>query len=154
MKYLDQAKADVLVATFVHETWNEFDILNLQDRFLTNGFHDLAFSSMEEGRHVMLLFLKSLNIYHDIACLSMEDHPLENRVFNVYQELFDGNFINNNENWNQFEQFFLENFYVDFLWIEASQELCSAPWYKDFEKTLQDLSLDKQLPIFRIRCGV
>jgi len=37
---------------------------------------------------------------------------------------------------NRLENFLLESFYYDFVWIECSQELLRKPWFEFFEQKL------------------
>lgn len=133
----------------VQHVLSEYDILELQEIFLTYGFHSLVVPSLPFGRDLTIRFLDSLNCYSNIACLSLSSRPLRSSVINVYEELgFSGALVHSG---TTIETFLLDQFYYDFLWIEMTQELDEAPWYWLFEQKLLEFNLFKALPIVIIQ---
>ncbi len=134
------------ISKYVQRPFTEKDILELQDTFLTNGFQFLRMDTIPFGRTVIETFLMSLNHFHDVACLTTSTQPLPPMVTNIYQLLDQGGFL---EPYSMldFEEFFLEYFYYDFIWIEASYDLLSQPWFTYFEQKMVDLKLHERTPI-------
>lgn len=122
---------------------NEQDIIVLSDKFLTPGFHKIQVDSIEHGRNLIETFLKSLNYYHDVAMLSVEDR-IQNHHANIYTSLMAQE---KSQSAYDFTEFLCNNFYYDFLWIEATSELAETMWYKEFEYELFNLNFDKIIPI-------
>lgn len=145
MKHLEShnyaSYAQLITPTYIKDPLTESDILCLQDRFLTNGFHHIRVKNVASGRKLIKTFLQSLRVYHEIACVTMEP-SLEQGVFDIFNELLIGQKI------IDFEEFFVEEFYFDFMWIEATKELLRCPWFADFENHITDLSIDKHIPMF------
>lgn len=127
---------------------NEQVIISLNDKFLTNGMHFIKVKDVEHGRSLMQTFLTSLNYYHEVAALSTNDQPLDNSVINLFKVLDEGGWLR--YPYNDFCEYLCDHFYSDFLWIEATHDLLSADWYKNFEHHLIDLHFDKSMPIMLI----
>ncbi len=128
---------------FGHEFLTDQEILNLQDAFLTNGIHYIKTATIESGRALVHSFLESLPIYTEIACLSLHDY-VDHSVIDMYGELLDNNYLNGT---HDLEDFFIDQCFIDFLWIEASQELLDAPWFARFDRTIHDFKLCQTMPI-------
>jgi hypothetical protein len=45
------------------------------------------------------------------------------------------------------DDFFLEQFEVDFLWIETTNTLIEQPWFYTFERKLCDFNIESKTPI-------
>jgi len=123
------------ISRYVKRPFSEKDILELQDTFLSNGFQFLRMDTIPFGRTVMETFLMLLNNFHDVACLTTSKDALPPMVSNIYQLLDQGGFLEPHSMLD-FEEFFLEYFYYDFIWIEASYDLLSQPWYSYFEHSI------------------
>lgn len=145
MKYSRMAMESARSMKHVHQSISEYDILELQEIFLTYGLHSIKVPSISFGRDLVIRFLDSLHCYSNIACLSLSARPLRTSVVNLYEELgLSGALAHSHTN---LETFLLEHFYYDFLWIEMTQELDEAPWYWYFEQKLLDFNLIKTLPV-------
>ena len=123
--------------------FSEQDILDLNDAFLTNGIHDITVPSIHAGRGLISTFLSSLNYYSNVACLTAHDVPHDPTIFDIYSEVAG----------SSLEEFFVENFYFDFMWIEALPELTSTVWFTDFEQRLLSFNIDHILPIIVLSYG-
>jgi len=121
----------------------ESSILELQDTFLTNGFHHIKVKDIESGRSLISTFLDSLGLYHDVACLTAAGHEfLDPLVTHLH---FGSKNIDEAD--KELEYFFIEHFYYDFLWIETSQELDVQPWYPLFKTKLNEFNVNHGAPI-------
>ena len=59
----------------ISQPLSEHEILEVQEKFLSNGFQYIKFSSIEEGRSIIEAFLQTLPLYHDVACLTTQTPP-------------------------------------------------------------------------------
>ncbi len=133
---------------FIEEPLSESDILYLQDAFLTNGFHHIQVKNIAAGRSIIRTFLGSLATYHDIACLTATN-SIENGVFDIGTALHAGGYVDPLGE-RELEEFFIEEFYFDFMWIEASRELLASSWFVDFERKLEDFKVTCHIPMIVI----
>jgi hypothetical protein len=99
------------------------------------------------GRSIINMFLQSLNYYHDIACLTVVDEPFEQHVFDLWREMT-LRFCLEPSSQYDIEDFLIEYFYCDFMWVEATRELVEAPWFPTVEQIIVSFKLDKHIPIF------
>lgn len=132
-------------ACIITQPLSENDILHLQELFLTNGWHGLKVKSVDDGRSIISTMLYSLNYYNDIACLAIDEMSVDSRFFDVYAHMIEGGYLEGQ--YYDIEAFLIEHFYANFLWIEETQELLKAPWYRHFLQAINDLKLDTQIPI-------
>ncbi len=130
----------------IQDPLSEAEILTLQDRFLSNGFQHIKVKDITTGRLLIQAFLNSLGIYHNTACVTTVDVSLQETVTNVYHELMIGGHLDPLEP-RFLDEFFIEEFYFDFLWIEMTNALINSSWYKYFEKKLLDYKLDQHIPM-------
>ncbi len=122
---------------FFEPPFSEQEIIELNDVFLTHGIHDITVSDIAAGRTLIDTFLSSLNYYNNVACLTASDIPLRSSIFDIYSEVAGGDL----------EEFFLEQFYFDFLWIEVSPTLTETAWFLNFELKLLSFNMDQLLPV-------
>ena len=130
----------------VSEPLSEFDILDLQDKFLTNGFHYINVSTISFGRSLVSRFLKSLHCYNDNAVLSLATPVIDENVTDIYYELIQGGFISFSSE-NDLDEFFVNQFYYDFMWIEACNHLVDSAWFTDFFGKMVSYKLDQHIPV-------
>lgn len=133
-------------ARYVRAPFSDSDILELQDLFLSNGVHYIKVDDVQSGRLLIKLFLKSLNFYHNVACLSTSSEPLDSSVLDLYGELMVGGYFDEGAV-AQLEEFFLEHFDHDFLWLEASEHALESAWMNDVFKQVKNFKLEQLLPI-------
>lgn len=126
--------------------FSEQEIMNLQDLFLTNGFHDIVVSSVEEGRLLIQTFFNALNYYKHVACLSMSSKKLPDQVSDIYQTLSESGEINQ----KTIFEFLMNHFYADLLVVEMSKKLMSEKWLTEFQQQLIDFKIDAAMPIISI----
>jgi len=128
----------------VTDQLSEQDIIELQDQFLTNGFHYITVETIEQGRKVIDTFLSSLNYYQDVGYLSLANQQTVNDAENIYRQLkADGCFES-----MRYDEFFIERWHYDFMWIEAIEPLWHLSWFKKLYQQLVDGSFEESLPIF------
>ncbi len=133
-------------ARHVRAPFSDGDILELQDLFLRNGVHYIKVDDIHAGRALIELFLRSLNYYNNVACLSMSHEPLDASVIDLYGELMAGGYLASGAT-RQLEEFFLERFDHDFMWLEASGRVLESEWMQDVFKQMKNFKLEQLLPI-------
>jgi hypothetical protein len=119
----------------------EQDILDLHHKFLTPGFHTLT-----TNNHVMQTLLDSLNYHQNILVLTMKEPPITPAVTDLYSVLDESGYLQPLAI-DTLDEFFINSFFYDFMWIEATTELLSTPWYMVFEHKLHEFNIDRQIPI-------
>ena len=131
------------------EPFSDAGILEIQEKFLCNGFQYLKSPRMAAGRKIVYTFLESLALYHDVACLSLDNEPLKPGITDLYAELSAGGYINSFESYG-LEEYFVEQFYFDFVWIEATRKLLTSSWFEQVKRKIIDAALDQHIPILVI----
>lgn len=141
-------KANLLaLSKVINSPFTEKDILDLQEEFLSNGFHYLKVHDVQDGRRVINTFLYSLKSYYqDVGCLSLANICLPDSITDIYEMLEWYGYLKH----NCLESFFIDQWYSDFLWIEATEELLLTPWFCTFSQLLEDFAVHKEIPIFII----
>jgi len=134
-------------ARHVRAPFSDGDILELQDLFLRNGLHYIKVDDVQSGRALINLFLHSLNYYHNVACLSTSHEPLDASVLDLYGELMVGGYLDAGAT-QSLEEFFLERFDHDFMWMEASEMVIESEWMSDVFRQVKNFKLEQLLPIF------
>lgn len=131
----------------VNETLTEHDILFLQDAFLINGFQSIHVANQAVGRALIQSFLQCLPMYTHNACLTLNDTAgLPSNIVDISAALhYEG------LQEQAIEEFFINEFYFDFVWIEISDALIQAPWFGHFNKILE--AYGQQVPIIKVYCG-
>lgn len=121
------------------------DILALNDTFLTSGFHTLTISHVLFGRKLLKRFLAQLSCYSQIAYMSTTHvDSADDQIFNIYGFLKARNIFYNEQ---ALDEFLLEEFCFDFLWIEWSHEFLTEPWFASFKQKLIEFGIDREIPI-------
>lgn len=122
---------------------SEQQILELQDLFLTNGFHQISVPSIKEGRSLTQIFLRALGCYQTVGCVSNTNMTLKKGIFDIHNYLLACGYLDK-ENSRDLARFFIEEFDFDFIWIEKKQ---NDHWADYFEEKIQEYSIDQQIPI-------
>lgn len=130
----------------IREPFSDSQILAIQEQFLTNGFSYIKTTSVVKGRALIGSFLDSLHVYNDTACLTMSNLPVRESVSDLYNELQAGGYLSPFEPYC-LEEFFLEHFYYDFMWIEGTRELLMSGWFEAVKRKIVDLGFDQLIPI-------
>ena len=136
--------------TFMQKPLTDNNILELQEKFLTNGLHHITVPTIADGRALIFTFLNSLSfILHTVACVTTNDITLPVDIISIHEQL------SASENFNMshtdyMQKFFFKQFYYDFIWVEMSSSLTNSEWYTDFEKNFLDLNMHKNTPMLII----
>lgn len=136
--------------TFMKKPLTDSNILDLQEKFLTNGLHHITVPTIADGRALIFTFLNSLSfILHTVACVTTEGMTLPVNIISIHEQL------SRSENFNAshtdyMQNFFFEQFYFDFIWVEMNSSLITSKWYLDFEKNFLDLNMSKNIPMLVI----
>ncbi len=121
-------------------------IIDLHEMFLTKGIHRIKVANQKCGHQLIHNLLHSLNYYQNVAFLSL-DKPQENGIYHdLYALLNECGYLDSDGNHN-FDQFFSEAFFFDFMVIEETNQLQELPWFTDLMSSISYLSFDTQLPI-------
>ncbi|KKP35432.1 MAG: hypothetical protein UR26_C0005G0046 [candidate division TM6 bacterium GW2011_GWF2_32_72] len=123
----------------------EKDILEYQDIFLSNGQRRIQVKSFEMGRSFIYTFLNALNCYQNIACFSSSIKL--NRGLNLYDFLMTHSSEFNWLNDELMEEFLLDYFNFDFIWIEEDIKLLNNVIYQKFMAKMEELNLIGSLPV-------
>lgn len=139
----------VAKSTNILEVFSDYEILLLQDRFLTNGFQHIQMADVESSRILIEVILTSLDCYHNVACLTLEQESLSPGITHLYKELClqdaGSAYI------ACIEDYITNHFYFDFLWIELTDNLCSQVWFEQFKQGLLRFGVVYALPIVNVR---
>ena len=140
---------DIQRSKHVREPFSEYEILDLQDKFLNNGLHYITVCNLDFGRSLINRFLRSLNCYHNNAILTISNPVGDGSTTDLYYELLQGGYINSSTN-KDFDEFFIDQFYYDFMWIEACHELVDQSWFSDFFSKMASYKIDQHIPVLVI----
>ena len=130
----------------VHQPLSEQSILEIQEKFLSNGFQYLKVQSIQEGRALIEMFLNTLTLYSDVACLTTTKDPILYNATDVYRILEAGGYLSPFEDC-YLEEYFVEHFYFDFMWIEATTDMLMSSWFENVKKILIHTAIDQHIPI-------
>lgn len=129
------------MVTKIGQPLSDIDIIALHKAFLTPGYHYLRVSSCNEGRVLIKEVLSSMKYYQQIACLTLEKKLLDDYIINLYEDI--------SIQTNNVDEYFIEHFHYDFLWIELSSVM-AIKWMNDFYQALHDYHIDQTIPIIGI----
>lgn len=132
-------------ATSYLDTATHRQILDLQEKFLTKGFHHISAKNVAEGRAIIYQFLHALRLYHDVACITVDKSPLKPSITDLYREL-----VTNDGQLNYLENYFTELFIFDFVWIEMAKDLVDNTVVKFLKHEMARFGLGQQIPIVTI----
>jgi len=126
---------------------SELQILELQEVFLTKGFHRITVPSIHEGRTLVYTFLEALRCFQSVGCITKNKIPLEKGIFDIVSYLDFCGFSDVSNIADQ-ELYFIESFDFDFVWIESNK---NDVWHFYFEQKLEELNIDQQIPVIILR---
>lgn len=129
----------------IQDQFIEQEILKLQENFLKNGFHYVQIPDAESGRMLIKTFLTSLGCYHNVAHLTLDQMAQMCAVTDLYGELVA--YAGEHSMVERLDEFMVEQFFYDFLWIELSEQLSQKQWFEVFKRKLIDLHIVDTLPI-------
>jgi hypothetical protein len=136
--------------TFMKKPLTDTNILDLQEKFLTNGLHHITVPTIQDGRTLIFTFLNSLSfVLHTIACVTASGAQLPSGVIDIHKQLSSNEGFNTLNN-DYMQDFLFEQGYFDFIWVEMTPSLATSSWYVDFEKNFFDLKMDKNIPVLMV----
>lgn len=126
-------------------------IIALNNLLLTPGFHTILVNDVATGRTLLDTFLLTLNCYYQVGCLSTHAAPWPAGIDNIYDQLVSGGYLKDKD----LEQYFMDSFHSDFIWIEEQPSLTNYHWFDLFKQKIIELHLDQEIPIISLvyRCG-
>ena len=130
-----------LSSRIITSPFSEKDILFLQSAFTVPGVHTITVSSVEQGRELMHQLLTSLDWYQDVAYLASSDALPYKDATQVLTK------IEQPITHESIAQFFIDEFYYDFLWIELNDSLLHEPWLHSFENQLSNFHIADMIPV-------
>lgn len=127
----------------------EDDIIFLQDVFLTNGLHHIKVPSVVSGREIIYKLLQSMHYYHYVTCLTGNvDVPLKRTVSNLFQNI--SQCCGQDCGYDEVENYFLEQCYTDFMWVELSEPLLNNAMVIHALQAMHKLDLAHHIPVISI----
>lgn len=138
---LKKVAATPQLSRVVKAPFSEMDILYLQNAFTSPGVHAITVDSVQKGRELILQFLASLDWYQDVAYLSASDALPSEKATNILTK------IEQPLTYETIAQFFIDEFYYDFLWIEVNENLFSEQWLAAFENQLINFHIGQMIPV-------
>ena len=125
------------------------DILFLQDVFLTGGIHHIIVPDVISGRKIVDSFLQSLNCHHEVSCLTVtEIPPIQGPTLNICSSL--ASYCGQDDSYEHVEEFFLEQYFADFMWIENLKDLLHIPLVARAIQAMHDLDIVQNIPVVAI----
>ena len=125
--------------------YSETYIFEMTDILLRTGFHTIQVDTLDQGRTMMYTFLDALSCYYSIAACAKSDTPLRSSVIDLYAAL-----NATQDDVNGVCDYFLHQFYGDFIWIEASKALTDTVLFRSIMHVLRDSALDVHMPIITL----
>ncbi len=124
--------------------FTEQDILHLHKALLTPGFHYFHVLNVDAGRLFMQQFLNSLHYYNNIGYLAATTGTKEYNFRDILEELQENGFL-----YKPYflDEFFIDNFDYDFIWIETTAQLYTLSWYKEFQNKLNEYNVPAHIPV-------
>ena len=124
---------------------SERDIMYLQQICMIPGVHTIAVPSLASGRNLLIEIIAALAWHQDVGYLGVEEfsttkYPITN-ITQAFEWPLDQ---------EKLEEFFIDSFYNDLIWIEHTTQLFSMPWIETFEQQLLAYKLDTMIPIIII----
>ncbi|MCL4229634.1 hypothetical protein KJZ61_02995 [Candidatus Dependentiae bacterium] len=145
MFYMSVGSAGMSQTSIISDDLTEDDIIILQEDFLVNGLHHIQVSDTSNGRSLIGMFLASLDCYHNVACLTADVVSDEQKIIDLLQDLRE--YARGRDITVCLDEFLVERFYYDFLWIECSEQLGKEIDLDIFIQKLGNLNFIETLPI-------
>jgi hypothetical protein len=125
------------------------DILYLQKIFLTKGFHRIHVPTVCDGRSLMYKLLRSMHFFNDIACLTCITKPaISLDVCDLLGDL--RTYCKEDTSINTIEEFFLDVFFTDFMWIELNEALLNDPMVQQAVYIMHAIEIAHRIPVIAI----
>lgn len=116
--------------------FSEQDIIRFQALLLRKGVHTLSIKNVRKGRLLIYTCLETLNCFKRVGCLTLSSIHLKAPVVDIIASMN-----------TALEDFFIEEFDFDFLWIESSNNLTKTVWFTRFKSLLYEAGIPNHIPI-------
>lgn len=131
----------------IREPFSDDTILEVQEKFLSEGFQYIKVATVSDGRAIIQTFLKTLPMYQNIGCLTICKEPLPHNITDIYSIWQAGDYLSPQSGHSPLEEYFVEYFYFDFIWIEATTPLLESYWFEMALRTMINFDIDRRIPI-------
>lgn len=130
---------------FFAHPFSEYDILELQNIFLTFGLQEIKVKNVQEGRVIIDKILSSLNYFQNVGYISkLKNHNSD--YFNIYKNVTEG-FEYQGKLSPALEDFFIMNPHFDFIFIELTNSLKSMQLCASLKKIFEMCHADERMPV-------
>jgi hypothetical protein len=126
----------------------DFQIIELQNIFMSPGIHKITVKNITSGRSLMDTFLKSLNYYHHVGCLTTIPVHLDDQTIDMYKLI--QKYTQSFEIDRAIEDFFVEHSSFDFVWIEMTKDLLDQFSLQDIKRMCEILTVNESIPVIMI----
>jgi hypothetical protein len=125
--------------------FSEYDVLVLQEIFVTLGVHTIKTKNVIDGRQIIQTILKSLNYYHNVGSVTqIEGLPVFTCDIMKHIGL---QFSQRNNLLIDLEEFFAVHPCFDFIWIEFTQEIKSQCSIEDIKNLFDIYHVNERMPV-------
>ena len=125
------------------------DILCLHEMFLAKGFHSIEVADILQGRVLIHNFLESMHYFHNISYLAQQDQEeLDSGWTNIFAEVTD--YCGNVLSLNAIEEYFLEHYCADFVWVELSDHVVRDSLFGQIVYIMHILDIAHTIPVVAI----
>lgn len=130
---------------FFSHPFSEYDILELQNIFLSFGIQEIKVKNVKEGRVIIEKILTSLNYFQNIGYIS-KSHNQNHNYFNIYKNVTE-DFEYQGELAPALEDFFIMNPHFDFIFIELTNSLKNTKLCASIKKIFEMCHADERMPV-------
>ena len=123
----------------------EQSIITIQQYFMTPGMHCIYVPNIQQGRSLLRICLDSLQIFADVALLTVATKKCPLQYRDLYEEMEQAKALTTHN--GNLEEFILTSFYNDFLIIEYTPQLLEQSWFGVFEQLLNKYALNESIPV-------
>jgi hypothetical protein len=142
----DQRAASTLIGSM---PFSDLEIMRISDMLLCPEIRYWKMPSISAGRAILTSFLKSLDYYHDVACITVHPEPLPMSVLSLAEYWSVAGHLDPARG-QELSFFFAQECTNDFLWIECDKALRNTAWFERVEQELQAWNMDAHMKILYI----
>lgn len=136
---------DVKKNNFFNLPLSESEIIELHNILLTPTQHTIYTNSVTNGRALINTMLHSLSYYHFVGCLTTDMPSHDDKVIDIYS------IIRKNAQvyglWYAIDLFFINYNYIDFIWVELTDDLLVQMGLKYVTQMCQLLTKHRSIPV-------
>ncbi|MBP6869740.1 hypothetical protein KBC04_02575 [Candidatus Babeliales bacterium] len=127
----------------------EYDVLELQAIFIQTGIHVIKTKNIFDGRKIVTTILKSLNYYHNIACIT-EQVEVPSLAYDVMGHINMQKYRKDNL-LIDLEDFFVMHPCFDFIWIELSETIENKYKLQDLKEIFNMFHVEERMPVLIVQ---